>query len=394
MAILSEQEEKFFESSMASSVTRHALIPFEEGFKFLLCGIDSLDLGGFVEWNNKWEQRRDKFQNRKEQAQGTNGLLCSNSAGRKYVQTAKGKPPQFRYHLQFPEYHLYIGISQTPQKTPNVYISFNAEALWHLGVDKCVQLATRDIRAFGGDVLYFQPSRCDLSADFFIPGDLSLPFLNSHKVCRSSSQRQFLSDDKLETFYIGATSAPVQLRIYDKGKEILKSGKPWFQTFWGKDDPTCVWRVEFQLRRTVLREFRIETVDCLRSKLGGLWQYLTEDWFSLRLPNHERQDRRELHHWWTSVQSLADQFGPTIELQRLTEGEFLVPIDWYVSHIAGCLPSLAARTQTVILNDALNHLTTQITEYWFERDFKDEVQKRTIKLGKHPTEESGDEQSY
>ncbi len=390
MAFLSEQEKEFFNPSMAKSVTRHALIPFQEGFEFLLCGIDSLDLGGYVEWNDNWDNRKETFQNRKEQAQIKTGLICNTNSGRQYIHHANGKPPQYRFHLQFPEYHLYIGISQTPAKTPNIYVSFNAEALWHLGVVKCVELAERDIRSFGGDVLYFQPSRCDLAADFYIPGDLSLPFLNDHKVCRSRDQRQFFSNDQLETFYIGATDAPIQLRIYDKGKEIQKRGKQWYQSLWGKTDPTCVWRVEFQLRRSVLRQFRIETVDCLRNKLGGIWQYLTGEWFTLRLPHHERQNRRKAHPWWTSVESLADHFGPAVALQRLTEGEYLTPLDWYITHIAGCLASIAARTHTINLDYALNELNAQVIAYWFDRDFKEAVQKRSIMLGKHPAKDGGE----
>jgi hypothetical protein len=40
--------------SMASSVTRHALISPAEEFQYLICGMDSLDLGLYVHWDENW----------------------------------------------------------------------------------------------------------------------------------------------------------------------------------------------------------------------------------------------------------------------------------------------------------------------------------------------------
>lgn len=390
MAFLHPEEEKFFEPSMALPVTRHALIPFDEGFTFLLCGIDSLDLGGYVDWGNSWENTKDLFQSRKEEAQTKKAVVCTSPFGRHYLVLPSGKPPQYRYHIQFAEYHLFIGISRISGKTPNVYLSFNAEALWHLGLSKCIEIAKRDIESFGGDLLYFQVSRVDLAADFHIPGDINLPFLDQHKVCRSRHQQHYLGNGHLETYYIGTPGAPLRLRIYDKGTEITKGNKQWFQNVWGVERPECVWRVEFQLRRSVLKELGIETTDCLRSKLGGVWRYLTEEWFSLRLPNNDRQDRREVHNWWLEVQTIASQFGPAIDLQRLTDGELSAPLDWYVSHIGGCLPSIGALTHTIHFDFALNELHNHLIAYWFDRDFEGEVRKRMLRLGKEPPAKGGE----
>ncbi|TLM66384.1 MAG: replication initiation factor domain-containing protein [Deltaproteobacteria bacterium] len=369
---------------MAESVTRHALIPFQGGWTFLLCGLDSFDVGGFVEWDDHWEQTKSILQGQKDASCGKDGLIDILANGRPFMHRPTAKPPNYRFHLQFPEYHLYLAITNPPRKSPNVYLSFNSEALWKLGTPECLQLAESDLQSLGGSLLYFQPSRCDLAADYFIPGDLSRAFLESHKVSRSRKIEQHLNDTTPETFYVGDKGAPIRLRIYDKGKEITHSKKSWFLSLWDLQDPACVWRTEYQVRRAVLKQFGVNTIDDLQARLGGVWRYLTEEWFSLRLPDQAKQDRRTVHPWWEDVQGRADQFGPAISLQRSLDGEQPPDLAWYISHISGCLPSIAARLGTNDFKEAANRLYSEMCNYWFNRDFQEEYAKRAIKLGKHP----------
>jgi len=180
----------------------------------------------------------------------------------------------------------------------------------------------------------------------------------------------------------------VRLRIYDKGKEAQKKGKAWFPHLWGRDTFTDVWRVEFQLRRPALKQFGVNTVDELRQKMGGIWEYLTGEWFSLRWKDDERQDRRSIHPWWQDVQSCAGKLGPATQVQRIFASDLLASVDWYVSHIAGCLPSFAARLGIHDFNDALNRLGNEVTLYWFDRKYNEEFKKRSIKVGR-PLDEIG-----
>ena len=55
-------------TSMASSVTRHALTPLVENFQLLLCGIDTLDLGLHVAWNNRWPEICQHLEGQKQKA--------------------------------------------------------------------------------------------------------------------------------------------------------------------------------------------------------------------------------------------------------------------------------------------------------------------------------------
>jgi len=92
-----------------------------------------------------------------------------------------------------------------------------------------------------------------------------------------------MTGEVLETFYAGDKSSPVYLRIYDKGKEVKKKGteERWL-LLWFIDDAQDVWRIEAQIRRNILKQFSIHTIDDLLKKKAGLWRYVTEDWFSFR----------------------------------------------------------------------------------------------------------------
>lgn len=375
------------EKSMAESVTRHALISEGESFHFLLCGIDSLDLGYYVSWADHWEPLKTFLQESKEKAIGSNGYLDKTLAGRQFLHLASGKAPNYRYHLQFPEYHAYISITHPPRKSPNVYVSLNASALWNLGLNGAVDLVILDLVSLRGSVYRVVPSRLDLCSDYYLPGGLSLEFLQKHAVSRSRVESSHVNAGVLETFYCGAPGAPVRLRIYDKAKEIRKSGKLWFEDLWGLVDASDVWRTEYQLRRTVLKQFGVNSVDDLEDKLGGIWEYLAEKWFSLRLLDDDQQNRRSVLPWWADVEARKADLGPAVHLRRNIETTSPASADWFVSHISGCLASFAARTGAKDINDAINRLNNGMCQYWFERDFPEELAKRQIKRAHNPTAE-------
>jgi hypothetical protein len=103
------------------------------------------------------------------------------------------------------------------------------------------------------------------------------------RVSRSPEQRPFMNGERLDTYYVGSSSGCVQARIYDKGLEVLAGGeKLWFADVWKVEQVRDVWRVEFQLRREVLKQLGIESLDDQVERAGGAWAYLTDTWLSFR----------------------------------------------------------------------------------------------------------------
>lgn len=156
-----------------------------------------------------------------------------------------------------------------------------------------------------------------------------------------------------------------------------------------KGGPVQAWRVEFQLRRSLLRDLNINTVDDLKSQAGGLWTYLTEQWFSLRLPDDSNTKRRTIHLWWKSVQQLAEFFGPACSISRDLSDTPKVPTDWYVARITGCLAPLAARLGLARLDDALAAMVEEVRKRIGMKSWDDEYARQRIRIQELP---EGDEE--
>lgn len=367
----------------ALSITCIVQNPVEE-FRFLLCGIDTLDVGLFVEWGGDWLERVIHLQEEKDQAFGSIGAIDHTDSGRTFLHLPSGKPPRYRFHLQFPEYHAFIGMAESPIKgTPNVYVSFTAETLWQTGIELSIDLLKEDIASFGGVVTQIQPSRCDLAADFLIPNSLSFDFLMDHRVTRSRALNPHFTDRRLETGYFGDKDSPIRLRIYDKSLEVQKGGtKNWFVQLWGLEENRYVWRIEYQLRRTALRQYGLNTLDDLVCKVGGIWEDLTTKWFSLRLPDNDKSERRTVHPFWQQVQDCAEQLGKVVQAQRTFKGDMPASIEWLVSHISGCITSVAARLGNPNRHEVFAHLQKEIGRQCPDDKFLEEFTKRRIRLNK------------
>lgn len=127
-------------------------------------------------------------------------------------------------------------------------------------------------------------------------------------------------------------------RLYDKTAELSVSRKQWFREVWRKegkrswpgfDELAPVWRLEFQLRREALLQFR-DVVDTLEAGvvdapalgswaeceklLPALWAYLTRGW--LRHGRRTAEDRQAVSPQWAALQDAWSAEAVTVELHR------------------------------------------------------------------------------
>lgn len=380
----------------ALSITCLVQNPVEQPH-YLLCGLDTLHLGLFVDWDEDlWPEQVIHFQEQKDKAFGTTGVIDQTPSNRTFLHLPTAKPPRYRFHLQFPEHHIYLAMAEHPKRgTPNIYACLGAETLWRNGIQAAVDLLTADITSFGGHVSQLQPSRCDIAADFLIPGGISNDFLMEHRVTRSRAHNPHFSNGILETAYFGDKGSPILLRIYNKSLELQKSGtKDWFIGLWGLEENRHVWRVEYQLRRTALRQYGVDTLDDLYRKVGGIWSKLTSEWFSLRLNDNEKQERRSIHPLWELVQGCADRLGEVIEVQRTFCGDTPASKEWLVSHISGCVTSLAARLGIPCRNQVFITLQDEVSRYCPDHKFQEEYIKRRIRLNRQVDGIGGEYDDY
>jgi hypothetical protein len=380
---------------MALSVTRHAQIsqesPEEGKFRLLACGVDTLDLGLYVDWSENWSALHEELTITKAKAEQEKNVLWRTFGAADSVFHATGKPPQYRYHFEVPLGHIYLGKSGEITNTPNAYVSISARSLWANGVAGCYRELCKLFTSLGGKVLLVKPSRCDLCADFLIPGGLSDVFLSSHLVTRAGVDDVRRNDGILETYYRGSKKSPIQLRIYDKSKEVLAKGtKLWFMDIWGLSECVDVWRVEFQVRRVALKQFKINDLDGLYASLGSLWAYLTGEWVSVRLLDNPNPTRRTVHPWWQDVQSCAEQFGKPELITRQLRANTLPDADRYLRAINGLLIAYAAAISLPDFHMALIALARALERTSIAGEFFHRYRVRRVKWGWRVADVSAD----
>jgi hypothetical protein len=155
-------------------------------------GIDTLDVGFFIEWPEAtWEQLTTQFEAAKSAAAGTPGVMWPDG---EFLVMAGGKPPRYRWHLDWPEFHLFLAQSAEPRgSTPNGYAKLLSQSLWEHSPPEAVRRAIAAIEKLGGKVWGVLPSRVDLAADFVIPGGRLHEFLMGIGLqkLRSSTQSLF-----------------------------------------------------------------------------------------------------------------------------------------------------------------------------------------------------------
>jgi len=370
-------------SSMGLPVTPHASNSLVNDFSHLLSGIDTLDLGLYVLWGSDWKRRLQTLDQKKQQARKTGGLLISLPSGRQCIFRPGGKGENYRFHLQFEAYNLFIGKAGAPGNSPNVYLSISAKTLWLDGIATALEWITEDLKTIGnGTIQRVQVSRVDLCADLHLPGGLSPEFLNAHKVTHNEKEKLYLGKSELQTYYAGDAKSAIQLRLYSKGLEVQQAGtKLWFLDLWQRQTTDDIWRIEYQLRRPALKEFGLDSLDDLHEKKAGLWLHLTSKWFSLRLPDNDKAERRSVHPFWSAVQDSFTEDAPVKPIKREQRTTATASPEWHLSHIDGCLSSFAAHLGLTSREDALHELQNRLTKRNNAPEFATACRKKAIQRG-------------
>ena len=199
----------------------------------------------------------------------------------------------YRYRLMNDD--LVLMIAPNPRASMGcVRAQYSSALLWREGWRSATERGERLVRAMLHARAFTRPhgvARLDLCADFQgwqpIASDLD------RFVTRANYRAVHKIGDALSGFTFGKGDASA--RIYDKTLEIVQSGKEWMRAIWVQGEYDCaapVWRLEFQLRRPMLREMDLGCLSAASEGLARLWNYLTAKWLRLVVPGV--CDRREL----------------------------------------------------------------------------------------------------
>lgn len=185
----------------------------------------------------------------------------------------------------------------------------------------------------GGRIIKERISEVHLAADFF---DTDIKRLGIQY-----QDRWIMKAHTFNTHYIHRRLSGISigkgdfaLRIYNKVLELQKSHhkQEVFAQLWGFDtySEKPVTRVEYQIRRSILKEFvqekeiiRINTVEDLFSSLQSLWSYCTSHWSRfMKEPidrKNKHQSRAQVSDFWRDVQQVKWDFGKQLVFFRDSE---------------------------------------------------------------------------
>jgi hypothetical protein len=210
----------------------------------------------------------------------------------------------------------------------------SSEYLWSC---RSLQEAIEQVRRFLCTIfetrVYLQVSEVHLCADLAWSFE-RVDYLREF-VSRSRKRAAYeVADGEVETYAYGwhrtglafSQHGPISCSMYDKAREIKRSGKLWFEDLWhsnGWDGSSPVWRVEFRFKREFLHELKVdglyhgvEDATGLPARLPDLWAYAAghaqggsdgfpDGWLRLVVPRADDTNRSRwpTHPVWEEAQA-------------------------------------------------------------------------------------------
>ncbi|MDE2294412.1 MAG: hypothetical protein KGL36_03025 [Gammaproteobacteria bacterium] len=242
---------------------------------------------------------------------------------------------------------------------PSFFVTYRSKALWQKGAKALHSGFLAWAEAVGLVVVRPETlSRTDFAFDYLLA---SPDFTSDSVVSLSTKDAQYRGDRKVQTIQFG--KGDVVLRIYNKVVEIEEqSDKVWLFQLWGASEN--VWRIEWQVRKEVLRRFSIRTFEDLFAGYGDVLRYLASEHDSLRVPNGDsNRSRWPLHPLWADLigqidalpcqgvyREVDDQVAIRERLARLS-----VMLYGYCKRIAA-LVGLRDRSDKVAFGQAMSEL--------------------------------------
>lgn len=262
---------------------------------------------------------------------------------------------------------------------PSFFVTYRSIGLWHASAQGLHErflawAASVGLQAYHPEKL----SRVDFAFDYHLP---EIDFDEDNFVSQATKDNQHRKHGKVQTFRFGEDD--VVLRIYNKSDEITeKSAKTWFYPLWGIESD--VWRIEWQIRKLILRYVGIYTFEDLQERQGDLLRLMVEQHTSLRVKSTDsNRSRWPMHPLWLDLQERVGQMpglGVVRELDMpglLDERMMHIAISLYgyMKRIAA-IYSLQGNTAAITLHEARAHLAARLERLHDPLTWQTDVERR------------------
>jgi hypothetical protein len=187
---------------------------------------------------------------------------------------------------------------------PSCFVTFRSQALWRQSAATLHDTFLAWAAVVGCEIQ--QPetlSRVDFSFDYSLA---ERDFDVDSFVSQSNKDSQHREHGAVQTFMFG--KGDVILRVYDKVAEIKQqSAKVWFYELWEQQEN--VWRIEWQVRKSMLRNYWSRTFADLQEHQGMLLRFLATYHDTLRVRTEDsNRSCWPVHSLWADLQKRIAEF--------------------------------------------------------------------------------------
>jgi hypothetical protein len=312
-------------------------------------GIDSL----VISFNGVWKNLAwfSYFTDLKKEAQEKSldvpGAIKTEPSGIEWAFIMKPNGSQgFAWLLIGNDFTLRIGQWAESKSRPNVMAEIRSEMLWRVGAQEACSYIINLLVDMGLEIEVVKPSRVDLCLDILFPKIAWNKNLIDYAVTKASD-RAFYLRNAHQTTGMSFGKGDIMARLYDKELEIKqKSNKMWMFDIWGiKEIPKdkIMVRIEYQLRREILKDVGVNTLTDLFEKQQNVWAYCTNSWLKFQDNIELHREKRNNMKWWQVIQegySKAQGANPSIrehiyklDMERLTRQAYGIILSLIACHL-------------------------------------------------------------
>lgn len=191
-------------------------------------------------------------------------------------------------------------------KVPMAFVQVSSQYLAHVGPRKAEIVLRGILGQLGNLTSMANVNRIDLYVDFVSPEDKEWP--REAWVTRAAGIDRY-SENGIFTGWVIGKGGVMLSRMYYKSFQALKEGIDYLFPLWenaGRKVDEHVWRLEFQIKRDVLKQMGVDRLSDTLKNLDGLWSYATTEWLKLTIPNPDDQTRARwpIHPLWGYLSSI------------------------------------------------------------------------------------------
>jgi hypothetical protein len=270
-----------------------------------LCGLDFMKTGLYLDWPDSYflkhlQEFKEEFLDESlcpDRNVEWRPLRLDGGLELNMHRNGAGKYP---YFLKTGDIHIMFSNHKSDAQCPNCRIEIGSLSCWNPGYEKVFNKIVQWIRAFGGTIRKqklseFHPVVDLLNVDFNKTG--------FDDVTRwvSLAKKYNIHGEYRTPNYIAFGKGDLMLRIYHKTGELAENAGDakdrFFQSLWANHlqslPPKHVTRIEFQIRRTNIKQLEINTVGDLVKKLNSIWAYCCREWARFHSTKIKEEDRKK-----------------------------------------------------------------------------------------------------